>query len=252
MSEETRCTICGTSVSVQERSALAGNCPTCLAKDFFDSCSSSSLTPSGASTITPVTWALEEEPAAANTLGPYRLLRKIGEGGMGVVYLAEDTRSSRTVAVKILPKRLRKDEEAFRRFRREARDAIRLQHPNLVQAYESGEERGHVYYVMEYCGGESLEKRLQHGKSLSWQEAIRIAIPVARALGYAHRHGDSGTFGKPYGDPNCNSIGDATAYTNDDSNSHADAGRQAAPNPAVPSNAASATNAVMFHAREYW
>jgi serine/threonine-protein kinase len=122
-------------------------------------------------------------------LGPYRLVRKLGEGGMGAVYLADDTTRNRRVALKVLPKQQSKDGELVKRFHREARAAIELTHENIAGAYEAGEDRGYPYYAMEYCEGETLRQRLDRAKRLSEADALAIAVQLARGLGYAHAHG---------------------------------------------------------------
>jgi len=122
-------------------------------------------------------------------LGGCRLLKKIGEGGMGAVYLAEDPARKRKVAIKVLPKRHASDAEFLKRFRREAEAATRLDHPNIVQAYSAGEERGHHFYVMEYCEGESLRKRIERLKFLPAPDACALVLQMARGLKHAHDQG---------------------------------------------------------------
>ena len=104
---------------------------------------------------------LEAQREGVGELGGCRLLKKLGEGGMGAVYLAEDAARKRKVAIKVLPKKLATEAEYLKRFRREAEAAATLDHPNIVQAYSAGEERGYHFYLMEYCEGESLRKRLE-------------------------------------------------------------------------------------------
>lgn len=132
---------------------------------------------------------LGEKRGAAQQLGAYRLLRKLGEGGMGAVYLAEDLRHSRRVAIKVLPKRLADEREYLERFRRESEAARALDHPNIVRAFETGEERGFHYYVMEFCQGVSLRSRLEREKVLDPMESTRIVAQVAEGLGHAHAKG---------------------------------------------------------------
>lgn len=122
-------------------------------------------------------------------LGNYRLLCKLGEGGMGTVYLCADALLDRQVAVKILPSDVTKNPELLSRFRREAIAAGKLNHANIATAYAVGEESGHHFYVMEYCRGEPLDKMLKRLKHLSEQQVVQLAIPVARGLQYAHQHG---------------------------------------------------------------
>ncbi|MCY3020178.1 MAG: bifunctional serine/threonine-protein kinase/formylglycine-generating enzyme family protein, partial [Planctomycetota bacterium] len=133
---------------------------------------------------------LEAHQAGGLTkLGPYKLIKKLGEGGMGVVYLAEDTSLSRMVAVKVLPKRFSGEKEFLSRFRREAQATGKLSHPNIVSAYAVGEELGFNYYAMEYCEGEPLDSLLERENVLPWDRAIPIVIQVARGLQHAHQHG---------------------------------------------------------------
>ncbi|MGD0092878.1 MAG: serine/threonine-protein kinase, partial [Planctomycetota bacterium] len=132
---------------------------------------------------------LARQGRATQQLGVYKLLRRIGEGGMGAVYLADDTSTGRQVAVKVLPKRCSEDRELLTRFRREAQATLKLKHPNIVSAYAVGEEMGLHYYAMEYCEGEALEKILQHEDSIKWDKAVEVVIQVVHGLKYAHDHG---------------------------------------------------------------
>lgn len=123
-------------------------------------------------------------------LGPYRIVRKLGEGGMGAVYLAEDTTASnRQVALKVLPKRSANEGEFVSRFRREARAAIGLNHPNIVAAYAVGEDFGVHWYAMEFCPGEGLDARLKRDGFLPWRSAVALAAQIAAGLGHAHAQG---------------------------------------------------------------
>ncbi|MCY3022760.1 MAG: protein kinase [Planctomycetota bacterium] len=122
-------------------------------------------------------------------LGQYKLLRKLGEGGMGTVYLAEDTIAGRQVALKLLAKKRAGDPEFLTRFRREAKAAGRLNHTNIVSAYTVGEEAGQQFIVMEYCDGESLDTILKREHFLPWDRALEIVMQVAHGLEHAHTHG---------------------------------------------------------------
>src|SRR6266496_3939495 len=121
-------------------------------------------------------------------LGRYEIRSKIGEGGMGEVYLAEDTLLERKVAIKFLPERLVADEQARKRLVREARAVAKLDHPNICSVYEVGEEGGPSFIVMQYVEGETLAVRLKR-KRLDLSESLSVAIQVADALAEAHGHG---------------------------------------------------------------
>ncbi|HKR65261.1 MAG TPA: protein kinase, partial [Thermoanaerobaculia bacterium] len=120
--------------------------------------------------------------------GPYEVVLHLAEGGMGDVYKALDTRLDRTVALKVLPKRLSDDSEMRRRFEREARAISALSHPNICALYDIGEDGGQEFLVMEYLDGETLAERLTHGR-LELVEVLRIAGEIADALEKAHRQG---------------------------------------------------------------
>ena len=115
----------------------------------------------------------------------YRILSKIGEGGMGQVYLAEDTRLNRRVSLKFLSRIFTEDRERLRRFEQEARAASALNHPNILTIHEIGDADGHRFITTEFIEGETLRERLRSGIDLD--DAIEIAIHVASALVAAHR-----------------------------------------------------------------
>ncbi|HEY5611793.1 MAG TPA: protein kinase, partial [Thermoanaerobaculia bacterium] len=123
------------------------------------------------------------------TIGHYRILDRLGEGGMGVVYRAEDTKLGRSVALKFLPPEVSRDAEAKSRFEREARAASLLDHPNICTIYGFGEaEGGQLYIAMAHYDGESLAARIAL-EVLPLGEAIRIVEQIARGLGKAHSSG---------------------------------------------------------------
>jgi hypothetical protein len=122
-------------------------------------------------------------------LGPYCLLRLLGRGGMGEVWLAHDTKLDREVAIKLMRRELMAREDAVKRFYREARAVARLNHPNIVQVYAIGEEGPIIYMVMEYVDGETVAQRLKRLGPLPLRECVNILLQAVEGLGYASARG---------------------------------------------------------------
>lgn len=122
-------------------------------------------------------------------LGSYRLTSLLGRGGMGEVWLAFDKHLERDVAIKLMRKELLSNEDATRRFAREARAVARLNHPNIVQVYAFGDEKGITYFVMELVEGETVAQRLKRDRTLPLADAIGILMQSIEGLGYASERG---------------------------------------------------------------
>src|SRR4051812_9641374 len=119
----------------------------------------------------------------------YRIMRKLGSGGMANVYLAEDQELGRRVAIKVLDERHAQDEQFVERFRREAKNAAGLSHPNIVAIYDRGEYDGAYYIAMEYLEGRTLKELLISRGPTPVNVAIDYTRQTLAGIGFAHRHG---------------------------------------------------------------
>lgn len=127
---------------------------------------------------------------SGQSIGRYHILEKLGEGGMATVYKAYDTRLERNVAVKVLRTEMFSPvllEEVLQRFEREAKSLAKLSHPNIVNILDYGEHEEMPYLIMEFLPGGTLKQQL--GQAIPWREAVRMILPVASGLSYAHQNG---------------------------------------------------------------
>jgi len=133
--------------------------------------------------------ASKDSDLIGKTIGNYKIISKLGSGGMAVVYKAHELSLNRIVALKVLSSHLSENNEFIKRFEREARAAAKLNHPNIIQIYAIGEEEGIYFFSMEYVKGKTLAQIIEEEKKLTYDRAIPIIIQTAEALSEAHKHG---------------------------------------------------------------
>ncbi len=130
-----------------------------------------------------------KHPLVGKIIGGCRIVKKLGEGGMGAVFLAEHTKLKRQSVIKVVPAHLSQNRQLIARFEREARAAAIVQHPNIVAVYNVGEENGVHYIEMEYVDGQAIDTELKDKKVLEQMECVRIIKEACRGLNEAHKNG---------------------------------------------------------------
>jgi serine/threonine-protein kinase len=133
--------------------------------------------------------SIKESKTADHQIPGYKILGRLGAGAMAVVYKARQLSLNRIVAIKVLPKRFTENPEYVERFYKEGQAAGKLNHPNIVQAFDVGESGGYHYFIMEYVEGKTIADDLSAGKVFDEHEALEIIIQVAHALAHAHARG---------------------------------------------------------------
>ncbi|HEX2523696.1 MAG TPA: serine/threonine-protein kinase, partial [Terriglobia bacterium] len=131
---------------------------------------------------------IAQRSMVGQTFLKYRIDQKVGTGGMGEVYLAQDTQLGRRVALKLLPAHLTQEERRVQRFEREACAASALNHPNILTVYEIGRVSNTFFIAMEFVDGQTLRRQMA-GKGMAWSETLDVVIQVAKALAVAHEAG---------------------------------------------------------------
>jgi formylglycine-generating enzyme required for sulfatase activity/tRNA A-37 threonylcarbamoyl transferase component Bud32/DNA-directed RNA polymerase subunit RPC12/RpoP len=191
------CPGCGRKLKVKDDYAgKRGSCPHCKRRLVVPTTPTSSLL--DGNTLSPTVdidgealgfLAPPEGPGELGRLGPYRIVKVLGAGGMGLVLQAEDPLLKRAIALKVMRPELAKTKDAHQRFLREARAVAAIEHPHIVHVYQVGEDRGVPFLAMPLLKGESLEARLQREVKSSVSEAIRLGRQMAEGLAAAHKMG---------------------------------------------------------------